>query len=146
MTDRGAHLLPLTAPFREMNDWDGAWRDWVRASCLRFSHPWHVAPVDDCSCGFYAMKREEDVESGPLPMHLLVSLGMGMGTAGTVLGRVELAGKVIEHDLAYRAERARIVELIASPGTERSIMVLAARLDLPIAPPMAAGGATPAPA
>jgi hypothetical protein len=53
-----------------------------------------------------------------------------------VLGRVELAGKVIEHEWGYRAERARIAELIPFRGTEQSVMILAARLGLPISEPV----------
>jgi len=53
-----------------------------------------------------------------------------------VLGRIELAGKVIEHEWGYRAERARIAELIPFRGTEQSVMILAARLGLPISEPV----------
>jgi hypothetical protein len=53
-----------------------------------------------------------------------------------VLGRVELAGKIIEHEWGYRAERARIAELIPFRGTEQSVMILAARLGLPISEPV----------
>jgi len=49
---------------------------------------------------------------------------------------VELAGKIIEHEWGYRAERARIVEFIPLAGTERSVMILAARLGVPIAEPV----------
>jgi hypothetical protein len=49
-----------------------------------------------------------------------------------VLGRVLLAGKVIEHDEGYRAERARIAELIPVKGTERTVELLAAALGLPM--------------
>ena len=47
-----------------------------------------------------------------------------------VLGRILLSGKVIEHDFGYRAERARIAELIPFRGSERSVMVLAHRLGV----------------
>ena len=57
-------------------------------------------------------------------------------TSGVVMGRVELAGKVIEHEWGYRAERARIAELIPFRGTEQSVMILAARLGLPISEPV----------
>jgi hypothetical protein len=57
-------------------------------------------------------------------------------TSGVVMGRVELAGKIIEHEWGYRAERARIAELIPFRGTEQSVMILAARLGLPISEPV----------
>lgn len=49
-----------------------------------------------------------------------------------VLGRVLLAGKVIEHAEGYRAERARIAELIPVKGTEGTVARLAAALGLPM--------------
>jgi hypothetical protein len=104
-------------------DWEGAAHDWVTASCLmRGGEPWHVAPVEGCSCGFYAMRALDPVVQG-------------FGAApGIVFGRVELAGKIIEHDFGFRAERARIAEFIPLRGRERSIMMLANRLGVPMAP------------
>ena len=49
------------------------------------------------------------------------------------MGRVELAGKVIEHEHGYRAERARVAEFIPIHGWERPVMVLGNRLGVPIA-------------
>jgi hypothetical protein len=67
--------------------------------------------------------------------HLLSgNRGLGRESRQVVLGRILLSGKVIEHDLGYRAERARIAELIPFRGTERSIMVLADRLGVGMAP------------
>jgi hypothetical protein len=51
-----------------------------------------------------------------------------------VRGRVGLAGKVIEHELGYRAERARIAELTPMTHDNGMTRWLAARLDLPIGP------------
>jgi hypothetical protein len=56
-----------------------------------------------------------------------------LSAPGVVLGRVELAGKVIEHSLGYRAERARIAELISIEEDRRSAGELALRLGLPLA-------------
>ena len=53
-----------------------------------------------------------------------------------VLGRVLLAGKVIEHAQGYRAERARIAELILVRGTEGTVAPLAAALGLPMEAPV----------
>ncbi len=53
---------------------------------------------------------------------------------GFVLGRVELAGKIIEHEHGYRAQRVRIAELFPVEGTERTIRSLAAQLGLLIGP------------
>jgi hypothetical protein len=132
--------------------WDGANRHWVTATCptdtIGRSHvapaslkrqleairskigslpeglfvP-HSVPGEYCSCGFYAMKTLLSVEepSGP----------------NVILGRVELAGKVIECSTGFRAERARIVELTPVVGTEREAMRLANHLGLPMTAPVA---------
>jgi len=52
-----------------------------------------------------------------------------------VIGRVDLAGKVIEHDAGYRAQHAHVAELIAVAGTERAALGVANRLGLRLAPP-----------
>ena len=127
------------------NDWAGASRGWVSSTCPGFSEVWvsssgelqwpdpHRAPDETCSCGFYAMKELR-------PELVLVATSAqaeGPGATGRmVLGRVELAGKVIEHELGYRAERARIVELIPIWGEEIQIRALAERIGVPTGSPV----------
>jgi hypothetical protein len=79
----------------------------------------HTVPGESCACGFYAMKD--------LSRMLLFS------APGIVLGRVELAGKVIEYTAGFRAERARITELISTEADRRSVAELALLLGLPMA-------------
>jgi hypothetical protein len=83
--------------------------------------PPHRAPREGCSCGFYAFKDLSLLASQCLPDDTIV------------FGRVELAGTVIEHDLGYRAEWARIKELIPLEGTHFRVMHLANTLGLPMA-------------
>ena len=130
--------------------WAGAESRWVEARCLveptippprippqiflnesaRFpestiSSPPHEVPMERCSCGFYAMRD--------LVPELVRIISESLLLAQIhVLGRVLLAGKVIEHDEGYRAERARIAELIPVKGTERTVELLAAALGLPM--------------
>jgi hypothetical protein len=112
-------------------DWEGASHGWVTASCaLPDHHAWHRAPVEECSCGFYAMSTMGPLVEGFATQALLSARGAG---SGIVLGRVELAGKVIEHEHGYRAERARIAEFIPFHGSERPVMILGNRLGVPIA-------------
>jgi len=140
-------FLPLNHHSR---DWDGATREWVPASCrvgndglvvspdgeLVWGDPsHHRVPDEGCSCGFYAMKE--------LDAQLLRTAGMAVQDArnnGTeevfVLGRVELAGKVIEHELGYRAERARIVELIPLQDQQRTVEVIARRAGVAVGRPV----------
>jgi hypothetical protein len=144
----GAHLLPITLPFGTTSPWDGANQHWVSAAC-RVDTPGvpretvrrsletlyqklgyrpdlklvpdpdpHVVPDERCSCGFYAMKTLRAVREP----HVF----------DVILGRVELAGKVIECTAGYRAERARIVELIPIEGSEREAIRLANHLGLPL--------------
>ena len=134
---RGARLHPLiqrgSGVAAGISDWDGASWWWVTATCSRGAASWHVAPEEDCTCGFYAMSTLPPVVSAC--GFRTTEIGPG-DTSGVVLGRVELAGKIIEHEWGYRAERARIVEFIPLAGTERSVMILAARLGVPIAEPV----------
>jgi hypothetical protein len=81
----------------------------------------HRAPDEGCDCGFYAVKD------------LCSLLQMLAGdVSGFVLGRVKLAGKIIEHELGYRAERARIVELIPWQGSEHLVSRLALRIGVAV--------------
>jgi hypothetical protein len=147
-----ASLFPISAGDpAAMSAWEGANRGWVSATCpfesphqphdpprtrLQAIRPavgfrpelcvacaHHTIPGEGCSCGFYAMKALVTVEEPPVD--------------GVILGRVELAGKVIEYTSGYRAERARIVELTPVVGTEPDAMRLADRLGLPMTAPLA---------
>jgi hypothetical protein len=140
-----ASLFPLCGPDPRGSVWNGAHKGWVSANCgFRGPHEPHVittatiatsvrpvpepetcnycdfhqVPDESCSCGFYSLKS-------------LPSVGEPSG-GGVILGAVELAGKVIEYTLGFRAERARIVELTPVAGTERDAMRLANRLGLPL--------------
>jgi hypothetical protein len=92
----------------------------------------HRAPGEECACGFYSMKQLT-------PEMLLWASGPHVHRFGSasderlVLGRVQLAGKIVEHELGYRAERARIVELIPIRGTEREIHAIATQLGVGVA-------------
>ena len=106
---------------------------WLVARCLKNDHD---APEESCSCGFYALKSLSTLESLlPLaaPRALLYAGGAEPGAeAFPVAGRVDLAGKVIEHDLGYRAERMRITELRAVAGTEQTVTRFARRIGVPV--------------
>jgi hypothetical protein len=121
--------------------WHGAESGWVVASCLRGSHlPEHTAPAESCTCGFYAVPTLRVLLEGSLLADCVerVSRTTELGIAsGVVLGRVKLAGTVVEHEYAYRAGRARIRELIPISGTERTVRRLGARLGLPVGRPVA---------
>jgi hypothetical protein len=135
--------------------WAGAESRWVQARCivasalypsqflrevlamapgadpaLTVEDPPHEVPMEDCSCGFYAMR---DLDRAPVAMSLLGLLAERAQLY--VWGRVLLAGKVIEHAQGYRAERARIAELIPVKGTEVTVAPLAAALGLPMSAP-----------
>ena len=130
-------------PLRKTGDawlpspWDGAEGGWVEAECLvdamMGSNRSHPAPAEDCSCGFYAMKHLEMLPV--LGVQVFDEEGV---RGGTILGRVQLAGTIIEHDFGYRAERARIVELIPIEGHEADGVRLASLLDLPLGHPVTA--------
>ena len=144
---------PLFLPLNHFSrDWDGATRAWVSASCwvgndklvvspdgeLIWGDPsQHRVPDERCSCGFYAMKE--------LNAQLLYAAGIAVQDAqntGTeevfVLGRVELAGKVIEHERGYRAERARIIDLIPLRDQHRTVEAIARRAGVGVGRPVGA--------
>jgi hypothetical protein len=133
ISGRRARLFPLGSVVDddEQSPWDGGWRGWVTASCsLPASESGHVAPEEDCTCGFYATKSLDDFPE-IVASTILQAAGDRMPV---VMGRVELAGKVIEHESGYRAERARVAELIPIIDDVGITLRLASRLDLPIGP------------
>ena len=122
--------------------WLGAERrDWVTASC---GIPWvqaHTVPSECCTCGFYSVKAVEDAEEilfTVRSVHRGVWIDTGcrpgeLPPLGSVFGQVELAGKVIEHRLGYRAERARVLELIPLGEDDGTTGAVAQLLGVPAA-------------
>jgi len=103
---------PAQSPLLKSANNDMPWLpyEWTRADCFlthRFDadNP-HDPPRERCSCGIYATKA------------LAMPVMMAGANERIMVGRVELAGKVIEHDSGYRAELARVVELLPKPGQE----------------------------
>jgi hypothetical protein len=142
---RGAHL----GSFGGIEDvWAGACRTWVVASCLmRAGHPFasgadHLAPDERCSCGFYGTKTP-DIPAQFMAIEWLDRAMRSRGSSpveptfddGLVLGRVELAGKVIEHEHGYRAQRARVLELIPLESRDEATGSLSRLLEVPVADP-----------
>ena len=132
------HLYPLCSR-RDMgapSPWDGAESGWVVASCGADPvDPGHM-PGWDCTCGFYATKNLSTSELGLLL--IVTPPAEREPDCGLILGRVELAGKIIEHDDGYRAQKARIEQLIPIEGDEPNSMRLAALLGVPLGDPVTA--------
>ena len=130
---------------RSVGCWEGAGLSWIVSSCLvAGADPGHVAPVEGCTCGFYALSElTEALFPRTLVLAAKQSNTSDIDPDGVVWGRVELAGKIIEHECGYRAERARIVELIPIQGTERTVMLLASRLGLSVGHPVAGAKSRP---
>ena len=142
LADRAGNLSSL-GPRR-------AWppETWMQAEC-RFTP--HDAPVAGCSCGIYAKKDLDGVVALSIRMFpwMWSSANRGAARALTpttllrkrvgILGKVELAGKVIEHDGGYRAERARIAEIVALPGFARWTEAVSKRYGVPVGDPIPPG-------
>jgi len=83
----------------------------LTAKCLRTDHN---APSDDCSCGIYAAKNFE---------HLRQIIN---GVEYAVHGEVFLWGKVVEHDLGYRAQfaypKSVLLPSYINPSLEPSLL------------------------
>jgi hypothetical protein len=112
-------------------------RGWTRATCWICTLPPyrdrdHPAPKELCSCGLYALKPNSR------SLSLLRPLKKAAWTDGKgfVVGRVQLAGKVIEHELGYRAEMARVVELspVRGEATAAAVLALAYGADVSVEP------------
>ena len=108
---------------------------WLVARCLTSDHD---APEERCACGFYAVKSFTTLRSSPGPLWRAVSLAMSdpEGVTQRVAGRVHLAGKIVEHELGYRAERMRIAELHPFRGTEQTVARFAQCLGVPAGEPI----------
>jgi hypothetical protein len=117
---------------------------WVNARCLLAPH---LAPAEDCSCGLHAAKALLEVVD--LAIDLCPRLLIGPPESGAereiriahsprsepVIGRVQLAGRVIEHTRGYRAATARVSEVLRIPGLDERAEAVAARFGVPIGPP-----------
>jgi hypothetical protein len=103
---------------------------WAVAECEE-----HPAPDEQCTCGLYAVKEElldgldlaRMVPSGPAEANPLQ-------WPAPIVGRVQLAGKVIEHERGYRAELARLVEVLPRALTRRESALVAGRYGVPLGP------------
>jgi hypothetical protein len=137
MSDRGVQLFPFNLTADDLlprSEWEGAWATWVTSSCPSPRDPSHLAPDEGCSCGFYALKSPDDVAGFTEAIIFQAAASRGKRGDGAVLGRVLLAGKVIEHETGYRAERARIAEFIPTTTDAGTTLALASRLGLPVEP------------
>jgi Bacterial regulatory proteins, luxR family len=107
---------------------------WLVARCLINAHD---APEESCTCGFYAVKSFSALKSSPGLLWSAASRAMAHPEATThrVAGRVHLAGKIVEHDLGYRAELMRIAELRPFRGTEQIVARFAQCLGVPAGEP-----------
>lgn len=81
----------------------GYWKPWLvshlTAECPTCDEP----PGWDHRCGIYAVKERRNLSPAFFYMN---------GKTDIIVGRVELTGLVVEHEIGYRAEHARIVQLI----------------------------------
>jgi hypothetical protein len=115
-------LFPIIGAGGRDTSWSDAGKRWVDASCHWVpSRGAHRPPDERCTCGFHAVKSI-DAAWSVLPG----------GGRDLVIGRVQLAGKVIEYEHGYRAERARIVELFPWRGSEAVVERLASCVGVPV--------------
>jgi hypothetical protein len=101
--------------------------EWISARCSRQRHS---APREGCTCGLYAATDLDEVFA-VAPIRMLLTSGEHR-SSGAVIGRVQLAGKIIEHDRGYRAEHAWIAEILPISGRGREARVVAERYGVPL--------------
>jgi hypothetical protein len=75
----------------------------------------HAAPLEGCSCGWYAMRTLEGF------VHDFIG---GYTYSADVAGKVAMWGKVIEGERGYRAQYAKVVELLAQPDDPKLYQLL----------------------
>jgi hypothetical protein len=100
--------------------------EWLVAKCERTGH---TAPSEGCSCGVYAAKDIQIVLRLAAVVPLLANR-LHDGVA--VIGRVWLAGKVIEHDDGYRAQCARVSQILPVSGSRQQAEDVATRFGVPL--------------
>ena len=99
---------------------------WMRAECkVMRAMGTHAAPASGCSCGIYATKDLALVAG----LRLLAVVG---NETSVMIGIVELADTIIEHDFGYRAEYARVAALLPRPGQESAAEWIAAVYGVPV--------------
>lgn len=97
----------------------------------------HEAPQPECDCGVWAVKTEEQM------LGVLARYSRQKAVAQTfAYGRVQMWGRVFEHNLGYRSQYARPVELTVITRDDDLVADLAAfygcpvtRGDMPKLPP-----------
>jgi hypothetical protein len=102
--------------------------EWTVARCRWTGH---TAPHEGCTCGLYAAKSFELAMAIAAGVLTTTSPGDSMPTTA-IVGRVQLAGKVIEHARGYRAEHARVVEILPIEGRSRLTESVASRFGVPV--------------
>jgi hypothetical protein len=101
------------------------WRVWAWTGKVlkgSFEHEWPTRSMEaecvvcadppgwDCPCGIYAMK---DLCTLPPPR-----------PGSAIVGKVEMSGRVVEHEEGYRASQARMTEIwVEDPETARRVAV-----------------------
>lgn len=119
-------------PFRWLTGWRlGAvgisgvvWEPVVHAKCRPRAPFWrvggygdHDAPHTDCNCGVWGIRDEETLHR---------EMGRWDPVVPIAFGRVRLWGRIVEHDLGYRAEYAQPVHVTVIDGTDEQVADLAA--------------------
>lgn len=84
--------------------------------------PRHPAPRQDCSCGVWAVKDENTI-------HTLLASYSGQTLA---YGRVQMWGRIYEHEKGYRAEHARPVDINVIGGDAATVDELAGFYGCPV--------------
>jgi hypothetical protein len=124
--------------------YDATWPpgEWMVAACAGA----HTAPDEHCSCGLYSLRGLDSLHTS---INVFLALDSEPGapapTRGTgpsqplewpspVVGKVHLAGKVIEHEDGYRSERARLVEILPVEPFRREHELIAQRYRVPVGP------------
>jgi hypothetical protein len=111
---------------------------WTTADCVQL----HPAPDEHCACGLYSLKVDGGLDGCLVPL-LVANRRSYDAEEGSqhegalrwptpILGRVHLAGKVIEHRDGYRSEKARVVAVLPLEGLRQESELVAEEYGVPL--------------
>ena len=114
---------PLFAPrlrsLTELGFWPARRR--LEAACGRGEH--HTAPRADCECGIWAFRAAERASAA--------LLDYAHGPTPVALGRVHLWGRIVEHQLGWRAQYGYPAEVVVFGTTAAAAEALGEAYGVP---------------
>src|SRR4029077_8534126 len=98
-------------------------------TCRRPGTDRHAAPAEGCTWGLDAIK---DLDYLRRELELSLAGRRGRNAWNPIIGKVELAGVIVEHDHGYRAQLGRVMEILPTSGARADAERLACVYGVPV--------------